>query len=88
MMTRQQQIQVKVRKHPGVMANRLTEIQRQLAHEDLSEIRRMSLQDAAERLVQAFASEIRCRCCGRHLTAEGSRSLGVGPECARNGPAA
>lgn len=80
---RDRQAYKRVRQAPGVQAARLAELERQLAHDDLTASQRTMKERAVESLEAAFRAQVRCRRCGRILTAKESREAGIGPECER-----
>ena len=71
----------KVRRAPGVQANRLTELLRQLAEDDLTPSQRQMKERAVESLERAFRAQKKCRKCGRQLSDPQSISRATGPEC-------
>lgn len=56
-----------INKHPGVMTNRLRELQRKLAHDTLTDADRTKAERALENLQAAFAAARRCTDCGRPI---------------------
>jgi hypothetical protein len=71
----------KVRRAPGVMATRLTELGRQLAEDDLTPSQRAMKEQAVESLERAFRAQKKCRKCGRPLSDPLSIQRATGPEC-------
>lgn len=76
-----------INKHPGVMANRLRELQRKLSEDTLSPIARAAHERALENLQAAFAAAQRCSDCGRRITTDHAKDIGLGSTCERKAAA-
>jgi predicted membrane chloride channel (bestrophin family) len=72
-----------INKAPGVMANRLRELQRKLAHDLLTDAERAKAERALENLQAAFAVAQRCTDCGRPITTDHAKDIGLGSKCER-----
>ena len=72
-----------ISKRPGVMSNRLRELERKLAEDTLSPIARAAHERALENLQAAFLASNRCSRCGRPITTDHAKDIGLGSTCER-----
>jgi hypothetical protein len=72
-----------INKRPGVMTNRLRELQRKLAHDPLTDADRATAERALENLQAAFIAAQRCTDCGRRISTDHAKDIGLGSTCER-----
>jgi hypothetical protein len=72
-----------INKRPGVMLNRLRELERKLAEDTLSPITRAAYERALENLQTAFLAAKRCTDCGRRITTKHAIDISLGSTCER-----
>lgn len=72
-----------INKRPSVMTNRLRELQRKLAHDTLTDADRAKAERALENLQAAFVAAKRCTDCGRPITTDHAKDIGLGSTCER-----